>query len=159
MRYIKLHSNTSICQSLTDHAKNTNIWQVKHSFSHITIPLETLLTDKFLKYIIENFEVYAVIFKMNPFEFYRFHTDDRRKCAVNMLLSGFDSHCYFGEGKNQDNLFTNIEELVYENNTFYLFNTLVPHAIMNLSEPRYLFSLGIYNHNYDHVKNVLQLNL
>lgn len=157
MRYTKLHSNKELCITLNNYAISTNFWQTKHSFDHIIVPLELISNDSVLSYLIQNFEVYAVIFKMNPYEFHRFHVDARRKCAVNMLLSGFDSHCYFGENNNEFTLFTKIEELIYESDTFYLFNTLALHTVLNLSETRYLFSLGIYNQNYDFISNSLQI--
>jgi hypothetical protein len=35
----------------------------------------------------------------------------------------------------------NVEELKYEPDSYYIFNTQVPHMVLNIEQPRYLFSL------------------
>ena len=82
----------------------------------------------------------ARIFKMSPYTCYKWHVDSKRGCAINLLLSGQDSHCYFGKHLNNNVL--EYQELKYAKDTYYLFNTEHLHTIINGSTDRYVLSLG-----------------
>jgi hypothetical protein len=41
-----------------------------------------------------------------------------------------------------------VVELTYLPNTYYVFNTKIPHTVINLSRPRYTFSLEFMGKDY-----------
>ena len=70
---------------------------------------------------------------------------------MNLLFSTENnSHTLFGH--QRDSLNKDVIELEYEPETFYLFNNQVPHTVINLDGPRYLFSLY-----FDQEKDYLSL--
>lgn len=155
MRYFKLEIQSTITQQLLNHALNAEHWQNKNSFDYVNVPLDIVIQDSTLKMFLIKFRANPVIFRMKPQSFYRFHIDEKRKCAVNMLLAGYDSSCYFGNVTEFEDILDNIEELIYEPNTFYLLNTKQKHAVMNFSNTRYMFSMGINDFDYEFVlKNI-----
>lgn len=79
------------------------------------------------------------ILRMEPFQFYHWHVDQDRKVAINRLLDGFDSMCLFGEAKNEHNMY--FSQAHYAPNTYYIFNTSIPHCVINFSRPRFLLSV------------------
>jgi hypothetical protein len=57
-----------------------------------------------------------------------------------MLLSDDgDSRCLFLDG--EPGVVFNTQELKYKPDTYYAFNTQVPHMVLNTTRPRYLFSV------------------
>lgn len=76
----------------------------------------------------------AGILSLHPNFYYRLHTDFGRGVAINMLLSGEDSHCLFVDD-------TDFVELKYNKNKLYLFNTQKPHTVINFSQQRLMFSV------------------
>lgn len=78
--------------------------------------------------------------KTDPHQAYMWHRDENRGLSVNLLLTpGRCSHCLFDTPTNEYNLY--FTELDYAPRTFYLFNTQIPHTVINFGEPRYLFSV------------------
>lgn len=87
---------------------------------------------------------------MDPKNYYAFHVDASRHVAVNMMLEGPDSHTMFGE-KTASAEVTKIEQLMYEDSSYYIFNTSKPHAVLNLSDnTRYLLTVGIIDLEVDY---------
>jgi phage anti-repressor protein len=56
-----------------------------------------------------------------------------------LLTPNTRSFCAFGV--DSDQLVFKIEELKYKPNTYYLFNTQVPHTVYNFETTRYLLSV------------------
>ena len=81
------------------------------------------------------------IFKFMPNTSYAWHTDGIRSAAINMLISGFDSLTLFGNKSGK--YFTDVKNVDYEPNRYFLLNTRASHTIINFTETRYLLSLGI----------------
>jgi len=110
----------------------------------------------------KRFTIKPGIFKMDPMNYYTFHTDASRHVAVNMLLEGPNSYTMFGE-KTISAEVTKVEQLVYEESSYYIFNTAKPHAVLNLSDKtRYLLTIGIidFDVDFDTVKDFcIQQNL
>ena len=91
----------------------------------------------------------AGIFRFKPFEYYHLHTDTTKSVGINMLIEHHHSHCVFVDR----NTFTNnnlqqhpsknqyLLELCYEPGVMYLFNTQIPHMVLNFSGYRYMFSV------------------
>jgi hypothetical protein len=87
---------------------------------------------------------------MDPKNYYGFHVDALRHVAVNMMLEGSDSYTMFGE-KTASAEVTKIEQLMYEDSSYYIFNTSKPHAVLNLSDnTRYLLTVGIIDLEVDY---------
>jgi hypothetical protein len=76
---------------------------------------------------------------MPPNTTYNWHVDSDRKVGLNMLLQDGQSHCLFAT--EDFGVRCVVEELQYQPNSYYVFNTQVPHMVLNLEQPRYLFSL------------------
>ena len=115
----------------------------------------TLASNNFLKKLHKKFPINNIaINNFHPNFYYRLHTDWRRGVAINMLISGTDSHCLFVDD-------THFIELDYKPGEMYLFNTQKPHTITNFSQQRTLFSIQFvegkdtlsYHMIYDYLKN------
>jgi len=114
-------------------------WVNKLNFDILKLPYN-FFKDSNLFELITLFNASPRIFKMDPMTWYDWHTDETRQCAINMLIDGNDSRCFFGDRQNRD--IVNLTELTYKPNTYYLFNTQVKHAVLNLNNTRYLLSIG-----------------
>jgi hypothetical protein len=118
----------------------------KHSFLQITIPEFFIKNDPILSMIqtkwnigLGNFRIH----KMEPNTYYVFHTDSGRGASINMMLSaGSDGVSYFKVGMEHSLLY-NLVPLVYEPDTFYLFNSQVPHGAICGESDRYLLSISL----------------
>lgn len=116
-------------------------WQSHFGFDAIQLPNELIDIEPALK------ELHAVwpigrlgLLRVAEKSVYDWHVDEYRLSCVNMLFTlGSSSHTLFGQ--QRDALNKDVIELKYEPDTFYLFNNQVPHTVINLGEPRYLFSL------------------
>lgn len=167
--FIKINNDTSnIIDYFQNNFDNLN-WQEHESLWNLAlIPLDILLTNSTLKIINKHFEIEgAGIIKMDPFECYKWHVDFSRGPAINLHLNCFESLslCLFEEKElNKERI--KYLSLNYQPDTFYLFNTQVPHMILNFSKPRYLFTLQFKRNKdeltYSEVKKIceqIQLNI
>ena len=159
MNYTQLNTE---CQCYYDLIKfihsPTTTWFDTHGFTVAKVPAGIYNKDATITRLVKEFRADPVILKMQPMIFYRFHVDAFRQCTVNMLLEGFDSHCYYGRPYKHEELMQ-LEELVYKEKKLYLLNTQTPHAVLNKSQPRYLFSLGINQpYTYTQVKEYINDN-
>lgn len=80
------------------------------------------------------------LLRVSSLSMYDWHVDQYRLSCINLLISqNHLSHTLFS--KQRDELNKDICELVYQPNTYYLFNNQVSHCVINLDGPRYLVSL------------------
>jgi hypothetical protein len=108
--------------------------------------------------LMNQFKAVPIIFRLPPWQFYRFHTDEIRSCALNMLLVGTDSQTYYGTESEEEEVM-NIRELNYEPDCYYLLNTHEKHAVINRNNLRYMFSLGFnVPLSYTQVKEFCEAN-
>jgi hypothetical protein len=114
-------------------------WVQYYNFDVLFLKPEFVQEDKFFRDLAKDYSFTVAVVKMNPYSCYNWHTDTKRQCAINMLLDGFDSHCVFSRDPEDVNI--PVEELKYQPNTYYAFDTQTPHMILNLSKPRYLLSV------------------
>ena len=75
------------------------------------------------------------ITKMLEYDYYQLHTDNVRGATINMLLSDENSVCAFVDEQNKKTI-----QLDYQLSKMYLFNTQVPHTVLNFQGTRILFS-------------------
>lgn len=116
-----------------------NSWVQYYNFEVLFLKKDFVEEDDFLRELAKNYSFDAVIVKMSPNSCYNWHRDTKRQCSVNMLIDGFDSHCVFSNDPEDVNI--PVMELKYQPETYYAFDTQTPHMILNLNNPRYLFSL------------------
>ena len=156
-QYIKLKTASISRLALLEYSRSITNWRHKHAFDLATIPHD-IIQDYSLKLLINEFGGPSVVFRMDPWRFYRFHTDAVRKCAINMLLSGTDSNMYFGT-ETEDEEMLIINELKYQMDSLYLINTHLKHSVTNRTEVRYMFSMS-FNEDvgFDQVKSFCQFN-
>lgn len=109
------------------------------------LPPENLEQDTKIVRLIKDFGLdktkQTSIFMMCPNTFYHWHIDGRRKCAINMVLDGWDSLVLTGRRKGP--YYEHLEHVPYTLSKYMLLNTSVPHTVINFSQPRYVLSLGL----------------
>jgi hypothetical protein len=139
MNYYKIPSRAVITKELLGFAATAQNWQDYYNFKAIQVPIEMLSKDPFLVALFHKHPFVAGIVQLSPYVCYDWHIDSRRGVGVNMLLTPeIKSHCLF---TNTEGVQFPFEELVYEPDTYYLFNTQVRHTVINFYEPRYLFTI------------------
>ena len=139
MNYYKIPSKSIITKELLGFAATAQNWQDYYNFKAIQVPVEMLSKDPFLVDLFHKHPFVAGIVQLSPCVCYDWHTDTRRGVGVNMLLTPeIKSHCLFTSAEGAQFPF---EELVYEPDTYYLFNTQIRHTVINFYEPRYLFTV------------------
>jgi hypothetical protein len=124
-------------------------WFKKENFDLANLNNIILLDNTKLLKTVTKFRGNACIIKMNPMTWYNWHTDVIRKAAINFLIEGYDSKCFFGKQQDSNNF--NLTELPYQMDCMYLFNVQRNHAVLNLSETRYLLSIGFNYHSYEEI--------
>ena len=139
MNYYKIPSGSLISEELLEFAKNAQNWQDYYNFKTIQVHPDILLKDPFLVNLYRLHQFTAGIVKLNPNVCYNWHIDTDRGVGVNMLLTPkVRSHCLFAKGEGVQFGF---EELAYDPDSYYLFNTQTQHMVLNFAEKRYLFTL------------------
>jgi hypothetical protein len=158
-QFSKLTSASTCRIQLTEFAtSNSTKWIHKNAFDIAMVPKYIIENDTVVVKLIKEFNAVPVIFRMPPWQFYRFHTDAIRSCALNMLLVGADSQTYYGTETNDEEVL-NIRELNYEPDCYYLLNTHQKHSVINRNNTRYMFSLGFNEPlTYNIVKEFCEAN-
>ena len=84
--------------------------------------------------------------KFEPNSWLQWHTDGgERHTVINCLITPETrSFCFFLEDISKT---SNFIELHYKKDCFYLFNAQMFHTVVNLDQPRYMFSASIVNNN------------
>ena len=130
----------SIAKDLYIYAKSSPNWTQYYNFMAVQIPRDILQLDSFLVGLADKRTFHAGVLRMEPNTCYNWHVDTDRKVGLNMLLSDDgSSRCLFLDG--EPGVVFNTRELKYEPETYYVFNTQVPHMVLNTGKPRYLFSV------------------
>jgi hypothetical protein len=137
--YYKLNLVDTFTDQLMNQATTRQDWFSSNGFDILKIDKSFFKESKLFQ-VIDQFNATPLIFKVNPMTWYDWHIDSTRQCAINLLLTGFNSHCFFGDRENRD--IVRLTELTYEPNRYYLLNTQMKHAVLNFSETRYALSIG-----------------
>lgn len=138
--YYEIGRKSSIKDELFDIAITPGEWIKYYNFDARPIAPEVILKDNFLLWLAKRYNFISGVLKLDPYTCYNWHTDTRRGVGVNMLLTpNTRSYCAFGADPSK--LVFKIEELKYKPNTYYLFNTQMPHTVYNFETTRYLFSI------------------
>lgn len=138
--YSMVPVGSSIARNLYVYAMNSPKWTQYYNFMAVQIPREILQLDSFLVGLAGKRTFHAGVLRMEPNTCYNWHVDTDRKVGLNMLLSDDgNSRCLFLDG--EPGVVFKTQELKYEPDTYYAFNTQVPHMVLNTTKPRYLFSV------------------
>lgn len=137
--HITLPAVSLISKELLSQAVETYNWVPYYNFLVTPVPWQILEKDPFLVALSKKRMFHAGILKMDPNTCYNWHVDTDRKVGVNMLVSHQESQCLFLDGDS--GVVVKTKELEYKPDTYYVFNTQVPHMVINTTGSRYLFSL------------------
>lgn len=164
MYYKEIKYKSMIRKELLEFCINDTDWRVpeKGTFSKKSPPIEILKQDLFLSHIVDNYipkfgdiSLFINIFLLNPWTHYMLHQDKYRSASINMVLNNeVDSITYF-QKSDPIKLHMDIEELVYKHDSYYLFNSKIPHAVINRKYPRYLLSITL-DKSYDQMAEILK---
>ena len=155
-KFIKLNSKLTISNEILEFALLSDIWYHTNGFDVSVVPDSILENDPQLQKIIREFshggKIRAIVIKIKPMTFYSMHVDEVRAAALNVLLKGKDSISFFGNATQDPETF-DIDVVDYQKDEIFLFNTQKLHGVLNLSQERYVFSLGFnFPFNYDTIK-------
>lgn len=140
--FAAVRHRSPIAVDLLDYARglSDSHWMAYYNFNATPVPYAFLHRDPLITTLAGKRRFHAGILKMDPRTCYNWHTDTDRMVGLNMLLGDDgESQCLFIDGPPGPVFKT--RELVYQPNTYYVFNTQVPHMVLNTSQPRYMFSL------------------
>ena len=138
--YYEIGNKSTIKDEVFDIAITPGEWVKYFNFDARPILPEVILKDDFFKWLADRYSFMGGVLRLDPYTCYNWHTDTRRGVGINMLLTpNTRSFCAFGFDPSQ--LVFKIEELKYKPNTYYLFNTQMPHTVYNFETTRYLFSV------------------
>lgn len=155
--FYQLNTTEDIKSSLMLNISSRSDWFESNGFQILKLPRD-FFKDSALENLIKDFHGIPLIFKLDPMTWYDWHIDSTRTCAINMLISGDDSQCFYGDRVSRD--IVKITELKYQPNRYYLLNTKSKHAVLNLENTRYMLSIGFeYPSNYEIILNFCKNNL
>jgi hypothetical protein len=122
-------------------------WVPYYNFKALPVDKSVLDQDPLFKDLSSKREFMGGLLEIPPNSVYNWHVDTDRHCGLNMLVyDGGRSMCLFAPEGEQ--LVMPVVELTYLPNTYYAFNTKIPHTVINLSRPRYMFSLEFMGKDY-----------
>lgn len=135
----KIDTVPAIIDDVNRIINDNTVWIKYHDFDAKPIPEQVMQDDPFLSWLSKRYEFIGGVLKIRPFSQYDWHVDENRGVAINMLISHSDSFVMFSE--HLDPLVKDILPLNYDIGSYYLFNTQVPHSVINFNGDRYLFTL------------------
>jgi hypothetical protein len=139
MNYYKVPYVSPINEDALAYAKSTKDWDIYFNFSATQLPPKIIRQDALLDWLNKKYAMAVGIICLAPYVCYDWHVDTRRGVGLNMLLTpDVRSSCLFAKGEGVQ---FGVEELVYEPNMFYLFNTQNKHMVLNYDKPRYLLTV------------------
>jgi hypothetical protein len=148
MRTIEFFQQLKIPSTLTtpllDLANTATQWHRHYNFDVVPVDPLLLRTDPVMAFLMSKYAFIGGVSKMPENTCYHWHTDTVRQTSINMLLKdGGDSRCLFTKPTAEVSF--PFMELSYLPDTYYVFNTQMPHTVYNFTKPRYLFSLEFFD--------------
>jgi hypothetical protein len=122
-------------------------WMPYYNFRALPVPVTILLKDPFFAKLAERYSFHAGILRMPESTCYNWHTDTERKVSINMLLQDVQSDCLFMDG--DPSITFRFRRIPYFPETYYAFNTQVPHMVINHIGDRYMFSVEFLGSSKD----------
>jgi hypothetical protein len=142
--FYKIKTKSSIRKELLEVAQSIAVWDRPMTFLSKTCPADLYLKEnlfKILSPVIDEDFRKIKIFKIPAWTYYGIHTDLIRHSAFNMLLNDTSDSTSFFQNTPFKHTQCEITECVYELDHWYLFNTQVPHAVLNRGQDRYVLSV------------------
>jgi hypothetical protein len=140
MLYATLPGQSKIWSTLHDLALNESSEYVEHyGFNVLQVPEEIMDKDWRFEALRKRYPFVAGITKMQPYNVYNWHTDAKRSGTINMMIDHESSHCLFTT--DTESRVSGFQELIYRHKTYYIFNTQVPHMVVNLEGNRFMLTL------------------
>ena len=132
---------STIMDDLLAIANDNTGWAMYYNFLAKQVPNEVLAKDPFLVWLSTKHNFIAGVIRMERFQQYDWHVDTRRGVGINMPLEQFNSIVFFTNPSDIGSLVKPIFPIMYEYNKYHVFNTQIPHNIINLNYPRFLFTI------------------
>lgn len=139
LKLLSEHNHTQI-ESLKNFAKTCEYKWVPNFYVYDsqTNPLPQKLQiqfydDPFIKQVKKFFGGDIRFYKVPARSVYRWHKDWAHNCCFNLVFEEYHSHTLFSINSSHNDV-DQIEELKYELNQWYLFNTQVKHMVVNLDD-------------------------
>lgn len=159
--FTKLNLNSKIAASILDKVKTESSIEWKRVLQQNVygLSIDDFILDQKIHEMIKHFSIEdrLSVFKYDINSCYNWHIDKNRMSALNMVLDGFDSVCVFGRPGPVDSI-TDMQQLNYAPNTYYLLNTHRHHMVLNFSQVRYVVSIGFPEIKYQDVITYLKEN-
>lgn len=139
--YQAIHHTSPIKNRLMElvDAAPQEMWVPYYNFDAIPVPGFILDEDPMFAFLAARYKFHAGVLRMPPNTCYNWHVDTDRKVGINMLVSGDNSECLFLDG--EPGVAFKFTKLQYAPDTYYVFNTQIPHMVLNHANTRYLFSV------------------
>jgi uncharacterized protein (DUF4213/DUF364 family) len=141
-----LRVKSNITQKILDKVKSEpeSSWVTILDLSLCQLHIDDFAEDPEMVKVINHFKLAdkLVVFRFEPNVCFKWHKDNSRCTAINMLLEGFDSFCAFGT-PDINNSYSNIRKLVHEPNVYYILDVTKHHMVFNFSQKRYMLSMSM----------------
>jgi len=125
---------------------DSNAWRGESTFNQ---------TD-FFKILEKRFTLGVCYLKNGPREGYEWHTDRKRTCVINFLLTKNEPAFVLFRKKINAFFFDIVGQVPYEIGQPFLFNAQIEHSVFNLSDSdRLIMSIGFIGPTYEEVKDFL----
>jgi hypothetical protein len=128
-----------------------------------SLGLQLTENDILLKSLKEKYWGSLKLYQFPSHTFYPWHKDAEIGCSLNLIMQDYRSITLFKSDTNRTDILQDIIELKYEKNVWYVFNSQLEHAVVNLDErDRILLTITFpktvkYQDLLSYVKNNLNL--
>jgi hypothetical protein len=160
MYYSQLNINSNIIDNLKKKIETTPEDQWKNSLEQdlILLTIDDFSPDPAIRKLITDIgnSNRLAIYRFFGKECYNWHIDSVRDSSINMLITGFDSMCIFGNPAPMRR-FTEITRLQHEPAQYYIMNVKKMHTVYNFgNETRHVLSIGLPGVKYEDACRYLQ---
>jgi len=138
--YTKLNISTKILPDIREIINDGGEWGMLNSFQIKQIPHSLAMKDEFLKKLFEKHKFLIGVLKLEPNNVYNWHIDGERAVGINALIEESNSHCLFIDNIVNDYVFET-SELKYQVGEYVVFNTSIPHMVINFEKERYMLTV------------------
>jgi len=151
--YYELKNKLSSLQNIRAYVNSDVVWYRHYDVDVIEIPNIILENDIVLETLSSKFKLTPLVIRFDSKKWHRWHVDAVRNVGLNSIVQGAVGHTVFGV-PNKDGHYYEIDEVIYKNDNVILLDVTKQHSILNLGEPRVVFTIGFPKTvMYNEVKN------
>ena len=160
MCYKQLNVSSNIIDNLKKKIETTTEDQWRNTLEQelILLTIDDFSPDPAIRQLITDIgnDNRLAIYRFFGKECYNWHIDAIRESSINMLITGFDSMCIFGNpAKNRR--FTDIVRLQHKPAQYYIMDVKKMHTVYNFGdETRHVLSIGLPGITYEDACKYLQ---